>query len=64
MFYPQQPVFYQQRRVTTSARPALTGAEIDSLSQRNARARLKELGLSQHGCVPELRERLKKRYRI
>jgi hypothetical protein len=42
---PMQPVFYQQR-VTSSAKPSLTGLEIEILAQGNARARLKELGLS------------------
>jgi hypothetical protein len=60
---PMQPVFYQ-RRVACSAKPSLTGLEIEVLSQRNARARLKELGLSQHGTVAELKVRLKKHYRV
>jgi hypothetical protein len=51
---PMQPVLYQ-RRVTSSAKPSLTGSKIEILSQRNARARLKELGISQNRTVAELK---------
>jgi hypothetical protein len=58
-----QPVLYGGG-VASSARSSLTGAEIKILSQRDARARLKELGLSQNGTVAELKGRLKKHYRV
>jgi hypothetical protein len=60
---PMQPVLYGGG-VASSARSSLTGAEIKILSQRDARARLKELGLSQNGTVAELKGRLKKHYRV
>jgi hypothetical protein len=60
---PTQPVFYE-RRVVSSAIPSLTGAEIENLSQRDARDKLKGLALLTHGTVAELQGRLKKHYRI
>jgi hypothetical protein len=58
---PMQPMFYQQR-VTSSTKPSLAGSKIEILSQHNARARLKELGISQNMTVVELKGRLKKHY--
>ena len=60
---PTQPGLYR-RRVASSAKPSLTGKEIEILSQRDARAKLKELVLSQNGTVSELKGRLKKHYRV
>jgi hypothetical protein len=60
---PTQPVVFK-RWITSNAKPSMTGAEIGEMSQKVARQRMRELGLSTHGTVYELRHRLKKYYRI
>jgi hypothetical protein len=60
---PTQPVAFM-RQITSNAKPAMTDAEMDGMSQRVARQKLKQLGLSSHGITSELRHRLKKYFWI
>jgi len=60
---PTQQAIYQCR-IACNAPPAMTAKEIDDLGRANARAWCKQLALSTHGKLPDLKQRLKKHYRV
>jgi hypothetical protein len=45
-----------KQRITSNAKPSMTGAEIEQLSQKVAPQRMGQLGLSKNGNICELRQ--------